>query len=347
MGNKAVSSLQIHPHLASLLAGVKWDQNFIVDRICPSVDTYGAEDYEYEVYDNLGLEDVPDEKSQRDMDGVTPELSLSTSTTRKGTLVERAFSLHYDFRRVNAARQGDRIYPVPSGMMSREERLRYRMTKRSGLALKIIKEKKGAGIFFNTNSYHADFRHAGLVDFAAVDLRDVVYKEKRELARRYGVAPDVAVCGDLCFARLQRNAVILDSISGGSTKADPAMVTRELVAATLGVQTLEVGEAVTQTVRKDGEPGVPTDLWNRNYFSLTYQGIDGFDEFGNPQYEDVDESSPCFAKKFYMNDPRSNVEYDIRTWESENGKLEWQEGTEFWNLEKVMQCGGIWTNTGT
>lgn len=341
MGTKDIGERQIQPTVASLLAGVRWGQKFIAERAFAPVDV-GGEEFEYETYDNSGLEDPGDDA--RAMGGATPEVDLPKGSKKSDKLEEYARYAKLDYRQLNAARTADKIRPMVGGM-SREERLRFRAAKRVQHNLEILKEKKVAAIAFGASNYDSDLQITN-VNFATADLIDIFYRDKTIVNRRWAVAPDTLIVGELTWRLILKNTTILDRVTGGANNISPAEVNQKLVAQLLGLQQILVGTAITQTKADPGERGTPTVLWTDDAAALVYSGVSGFDEFGDPLFEDTDESTQEFGKLFYMNVPETGVRYDVRTYDLfNNGKVEAVEGTEFHLAKKICPCGVHYANT--
>jgi hypothetical protein len=342
MANQEITNRQIQPAVANILAGVKWGQKFIAPRCLPSVDV-GAEDFSYETYDNSGLEDVTAAEASRSLGADTKESVLPEGSTVSDTLKEYARRVAIDYRQIQAARNADRLRPLVGGM-SREERLLLRMGKRLQHNLQILKEKDAATIFFTAANYDSGLKNESQVDFSATGIVDEFMTQKRAVAKKYGVAPDTLILGFESFRLLLKNADFLDRVKGGATNGQPAEVNEQLIAQILGIQQVLVGTAVTQAYASTGA-GTATDLWTEDKAALVYLGVNSLDETGQPTFDDADESSPAFAKLFTMNVPDTGVQFDVRTYWSLNGKIYWEEVTEFWKAKKVMAAGYYWNST--
>lgn len=333
-----IGNRQIQSVIAGLVAGAGWGQSFIAEQALPPVNTYG-ENFIYETWGNEGLEDVGSAK--RGLNASTKELDPPKNSSVSATLDEYALQTKIDYRVKDAAEIQDKLRSAfaPAEGMSAVDRLRYGRALRLQYAIQIQKEKAAATLLFTNTNYQAAISYgAGLglaaVDFTAAGLIGKVQTAKRAVARLYGFEPDTFVLGYQKFLDLWVNTDVLARITGGANNTNPAVVNFELLAALFGVKRFLVGSAISQSIEAPGtDPTAATDLWTTTTAALVYTG----------EFATADLSSPAFGKTFYKDVPETGVRYDVRTWNSDNNKLEFLEATEFFKIAQVMKAGVIFT----
>lgn len=333
------STRQLQSVVAGHVAGTGWGQQFIAEEAFALVNTYG-EKFGYETWGNEGLEDVGD--AIRAINADTQTVDPPKNSYVEDSLDEYALQTKIDKRLINNARVNDRLRAASGASiegMSGEDRLRVGRARRLHYNNQIQKEKAAAAIAFVPASFLAALHYGAgggqaAIDFAAAGLIKKIAEAKRAVTRLFGFEPDTFILGYTKFLDLWNNSDVLARITGGASNANPAIVNHQLLAQLFGVKRFLVGSAVTQALAEPGEaPTAATDLWTPTTASLIYTG----------EAETADTSSPAFGKMFYMDVPETGVRYDVRTWDSDNGKLEFLEATEFAKPKLIMKAGAIFT----
>lgn len=333
---------QLQSVVSGHVAGTNWGQAFITEDILPGVNV-GAEKFGYEVWGNEGLEDVGS-TAKRAINGDTKTVDPPKNSYVEDTLDEWALNTRLDKRVIHNAEVNERLRGVTgpgSDGLSAVDRLRVRRANRLKYNIAIQKEKAAATILFGTGNYVSGLWYgtgggSSAVDFTATGILSKIMIAKDAVAQRYGFEPDTLILGRQKFIDLWNNSDVVARITGGSTTANPAIVNFDLLAALFGVKRLVVGRAVSQTQVDPGDTGASTtstSLWTSTTAALIYSG----------EFDMADESSPAFAKQFYMDAPTTNTRNEVATWDSENGKLEYLEYTEFFKLVQVCKAGAIFT----
>lgn len=347
-----LSERQHHPVIANLVVGVRTNQNFIADKVAPAFDIGGGLEFEYDLVDNSAMVPEKPEDAHRGLRGETRSIDQPEEGTKKDSVREWALKAEIDINETEADRGRDRANPAPAGRMSHEERRMKRLAHKLYYNLKVLKEQATAAKTFTLNAFDAALRDPNPANFAgSANILEMFLDAGRLVQRKWGVRPDTLTLGwDAMVDLIAKNSVIRDLVSGGATVTDPALVDLSLLARAFKVAQVVVGEAVIQTLAVPGKAGAPTDLWKPNAASLTYTGFIGVDEDGDPDFGEVDESSPAFAKRAFRNVPDTSVPLDVMTYQSPNGKITYVEATEYW---KVFRCaaentggaGFFWDNT--
>lgn len=338
MGTTAeVQSGQLQPVISSMVAGVPWENDFIAEQALPPVNTNG-EQFLYETYDNSGL--VDQGTTKRGLGAASKILQKASSSTVKATLDEYSAKIPCDYRLVEAARVQDSIRPTPADGLNSVDRLRLGNARIIAFNNLIQKEKAAAAIIFASASYDSTLRVTNnSVDFGATGIIKTIQTAQRNVQRAYGVKPRTLILGEQKWLDLSNNSDILARVSGGATNANPALITKQLVAQLLGLDEILEGAAYTQTLSAPTTdvaptPGTITDLWTTTSAALIYK----------PKGQLVsDLSNPVFGKMFYMNVPETGVRYSVRTWMNDEGNVEWVKAAEFFLPAQVMKAGYYWS----
>jgi len=125
--------------------------------------------------------------------------------------------------------------------------------------------------------------------------------------------PNVCFMGAEVWSKLKQHPQILDRVSGGSTNANPAMVTQQLVAELFEVDRLHVGKAKRNTANK-GQTASFSYIWGKDVV-LAYAS------------EDASLEDMSAWKTFRWNQMSTAVGYKVRTYrdEEKGGGGEWIE----------------------
>jgi hypothetical protein len=125
--------------------------------------------------------------------------------------------------------------------------------------------------------------------------------------------PNVAIIGAEVWAKIKQHPQILDRVSGGSTNANPAMVTAQLVAELFEVDRLLIGKAKRNTANK-GQTASYSYIWGKDVV-LAYVS-------DAPSLEDM-----SAWKTFRWNQMSTAVGYKVRSYrdEEKGGGGEWIE----------------------
>lgn len=325
-----VSNAQLQPSIAADVVGASWDQTFIAEDIIPSVDT-GSQRFIYERWDNAGL--IDQGKTKRGLHAHSKVLRPAANDTVEAQLEEASAKIPLDVNLIAAAQTQDNIRSVPAKGMSAVDRLRAsraRIIKYNNL---IQKEKDVAEVVFTATNYDTNLKTTAL-SFKTCKVSDIK-DAMNDVRRTYGFMPDTFVLGWDARISFDQNSNFLDRITGGSTNANPATVSDELLAQLLGVKRIKVGLAMSQTKAAAGAAGTPTDLWTADSAALIYTG----------EFEQADLATPAFAKQFFMNVPETGLRYAVWSWmDAEPNTVEWQKAAEFYLVKQTMPAGYHFTN---
>ncbi len=323
-----VSNYQQQPAIAAHVAGTNWGQSFIAEDIFLPTDA-GAEIFSYQTWDNAGLVSVG-QSAKRGLRSKTKYVEPPKNGVVTAALEEYALETSIDYREINAAANRDKLAGGsgvgPNGLNS-VDNIRLGMASNVDLKIQIEKEIDAAALLFDKTNYSIlALRYTGAgggetakIDFAASGIIGNIQTVKRAVARYSGFEPDTFIVGYDMYLKLWSNADILARITGGANNTNPAIVNNQLLAAIFGVQQFVVTPGVTQAPAAAGAAGTPTDIWSATTSALVYSG--------RGQTPSV--ASPAFCKMFTMNVPATGTRKDVRTWLSNNGKLEYLELTEF------------------
>lgn len=344
MGNTANKARQLLPILAALIAGVSWGQKFIAKSVLPEVDTYGQW-FKYETYDNSGR--VLISTAKRGKGAPTKEVPIPKNGSVDGWLEEYALETSVDYTEVHAAEMRDKIsgYVPSGGQLNSADRLKFGRLRLVQHDLELLKEQAVANLVFADAAYDAANIHTA-VDFSAAGIIERIMTDRRRVEKKYGWAPDKLILGWNKWTDLVTNPEILARVSGGSTNANPAEVTKELIAATLGFREVLVGTAVADV--ELAEPGAAAatqiDLWDPDRAAMIWSGDTSAPTVeGQPSPSEADLSSPAFGKIFFMNVPETGVPYSTQEYDKYgNGKVAALEATEFYLVSQVMKCGALY-----
>jgi len=348
MGLPVLTERQHFPVIANLVVGVRTAQNFIADKIAPGIDTNGAPEYEYDLTDNSAMVAPKPEEASRGLRGETTSILQPEEATKKGTVKEWARKAEIDINEIEADRARDRAYPVPVGRMTNEERRYKRLAAKLYFNLKVLKEQSAASKVFALLKYDVTLRDPNPANFKGdASIIKLMLSKIRAVSRKWGVKPDTLLLGWDTLLNLFDNAAILDRVTGGASVANPADIDLALLAKLFRIPQVVCGEAVIQTLALPGAAGVPTDIWKPNGCALIHTGITGIDEDGDAEFDDADESTPAFVKRFFKNVPEElgGGPLTLQAYNSLNNKIRYLEATEYWKHEQTSQAGFYWDNT--
>lgn len=105
-------------------------------------------------------------------------------------------------------------------------------------------------------------------DQAASDPIDDVTNEADYIQSQIGRRPNKGMMGATVFTKLKRNAAVLGTVLGGSTKGSPAQVTKELIAALFELDSVVV-HRVTQNTANEGA-AMTASMMAGKHFLLCY-----------------------------------------------------------------------------
>lgn len=119
-----------------------------------------------------------------------------------------------------------------------------------------------AGIWTGSST-GADIVPSTLWDASGSDPIADVRKESRAMKKKTGRKPNTLVVSGAVHDALVDNAAIIDRISGGATNANPALVTRQMLAAVFEVEKYLVAEAIENTAA-EGKPMVGAEIYGKH-----------------------------------------------------------------------------------
>lgn len=176
------------------------------------------------------------------------------------------------------------------------------------LTAKILqaREKRLADMFFNSASYAAANRTqlSGDDQWSAFDSSDPV-ADIWTGYRACAVPPNTLILGPEVFIILTQHDKILERIRGGSTSADPAHVTEEMLARIFRVQKVIVGWALYDSTPNKPSTFTKTDIWGKHAL-LAYI---------NPSPSTLDAS---FAKTFMFTPEGGTGGWRVRMYRDES-----------------------------
>ncbi len=128
------------------------------------------------------------------------------------------------------------------------------------------------------------------------------------------VRPNTMIIGQAVWSKLKQHPQILARITGGSTKSDPAKVSKQLVAELFEVDRLLVGEAKYNTANKGASSATFAYVWGK------FAWLGFIDP--NPALDSI-----TAAAAFRWNQLSTNLGYQVRTYRDETlgGGGEWIE----------------------
>lgn len=311
-GITELQTLQVQRVVSNLAAGVKWAQDFIIDRCCSMVNT-GSENFAYSTWGNEGLRLV---ETRRGLNAEPNKITIGSGTAT-GELEEHTLETFYDYRRLKAAQEA-----------GTEDQFRLNHAAALRQLVQIKKEKQCADIIFGASYYGSNT--ASNVNFSSTGIRDTVLAQKDALQRSSGVRPNKFVVGQTTHRFLLKNADIMNTIQ----YARGGITTAQVIADYFEVDEYLVGSAVYQASAAAGAAGTATSIWPVDSAALIYTD------------SEANTASPSFAKCFYMNSPLSGSQSLVRTWVPDPGLMEHMLYSEYFKCAQVFSAAGyLWTNT--
>jgi len=238
------SAVHLDEVLTGLTLSYMTEQNFIADKIFPTVEVQKQSDKFYKF-------DPDEENREGDVAKLAPRTSPPKFELGSDTdnYFAEVYGLAVDFDEQTMA-NADAVLDI------RSRKVNLLMNK-----MMMKRDRDFLDTFFKTGVWGVD--EAGTTDFVkwsdgAATPIDNVRTWKREFQlRNYGIKCNKILIPQLTIDALMANPQILGRINGGATVANPALIDMTILANIFGVEEVIVLDAVTNTA-KEGATGTPT-----------------------------------------------------------------------------------------
>lgn len=233
--------------------------SLIADRVLPRIDV-GGELYKYDYYPPEEIFTVPDTTIGRR--GKVPEVEFSAEQ-RTGTVIDRGLESTIPMTDIESA-----------ASQRRQNNSRYDPEARAAEGLKHIveldRERRVAAIVHAAASYDGDKVEtlSGSSQWSHADS-DPLDAITEALDSTFIARPNVGVTSRKVFTKLSKHPVLVEAILG--TGAKRGVVSAEAMAAMLGLERIEIGDAFVNTARL-GQAASYARAWGDHFALLHING---------------------------------------------------------------------------
>lgn len=245
--------------------------SLIADKVLPRVDV-GGELYKYDYFPPEEVFTVPD-----------------TTIGRRGRVNEVEFTAEQ--RTGNVTDRGlESTIPITDIRSAETQRAqgnsRYDPEARAAEGLKHIveldRERRVAGIVHNAASYDADKVEvlAGTSQWSDFDNADPLDDLTEAMDSTFIARPNIGVTTRKVFTKLSKHPVLVEAALG--TGAKRGIITKEILAAMLGLEEILIGDAFVNTARL-GRPAEYSRAWG-NHFALIHRNMAATNRNGLPSF---------------------------------------------------------------